>query len=86
MLKPELQRLVGTPIMSAVNTLSAMGFRCSDVTRQALHSGQKSAGTFLCTPLRDVDPNRGQGNLLLTFSEQGVVLDVLQNNEDSSAA
>ncbi len=84
MLSPELQSLVGVPIMSAVNALSAMGFRCSDITKLAVHSGPKPAGTFFCTAPPGVDPHRGQSDLLLTFSEQGVVLDIILNAPSSA--
>lgn len=81
----ELQSLVGTQIMSAVSALSAMGFRCRDISRQAIHPVLKPAGTFLCTAGDDKVATTQPLSILLPFSEQGVVIAVIPNAPGSQA-
>lgn len=76
----ELQSLVGTPIMSAISVLSAMGFRCRDISRQAHHPILKPAGTFLCISDEDKADETSARSILLPFSEQGLVIDVIPND------
>jgi hypothetical protein len=73
----ELQSLVGAQVMSATSVLSALGFRCIDISRQTLHPGHQPAGTFLCTLRRDGDAKAKPLTILLHFSEQGVVTAVI---------
>jgi hypothetical protein len=81
----ELQSLVGAQIMCAISALSAMGFRCVDISRQTLHLGHQPAGIFLCTLRRDVDAKAQPLAILLHFSEQGVVTAVTPSADRSDS-
>ena len=76
----ELQSLVGTQIMSAISVLSSMGFRCRDISRQAIHPVLKPAGTFLCISSDAKAATSTPVSILLPFSDQGVVIDVIPND------
>jgi hypothetical protein len=77
----DLQSLVGTPIMSAISILSSMGFRCTDVTRQAINTLPKAAGTFSCKAVEYLGAETRNIDILLSFSDKGIVMDVSKNEQ-----
>jgi hypothetical protein len=80
----ELRSLIGTPVMSAINTLSAMGFSCKDISKEAVRPSLKIAGVLHCTQ-RGSHPNSPSLSVILPFSGDGIILDVRQaEDEDAS--
>ena len=75
----DLHGLIGTPIMSAISILSSMGFRCKDISRQAIHRLPKAAGTFSCTANQSLGADTRNIDLTLSFSDKGIVMDVIKN-------
>jgi hypothetical protein len=73
----EFPTLIGTPVMSAINTLSAMGFSCKDVSREVLRPSLKIAGILHCTK-QATEANIEPLFIVLPFSEDGIILDVIQ--------
>jgi hypothetical protein len=72
----DLHSLVGTPIMSAISILSSMGFRCTDITRQVIHTLPNAAGTFSCKAIQSLGAETKNLDILLSFSDKGIVMDV----------
>ena len=78
-LEHDLHSLIGTPIMSAIGILSSMGFRCTDISRQTIHTLPKAAGTFSCKAIQSLGAETKDIDILLSFSDKGIVMDVIKN-------
>jgi hypothetical protein len=81
--KPEFHGLIGTQIMTAISVLASMGFRCTDISKQAPPTALNSAGTFSCTAIVQSEHGATYTDILLPFSEHGVVMDVIHNERTS---
>jgi hypothetical protein len=81
---PDLQGLIGTPLMSAINALSAMGFRCRDISRGAVRPSLEIAGMLHCTK-HGSGSNSQSLSIILPFSNEGIILDVIPPESDDPA-
>ncbi|MEB3317865.1 MAG: hypothetical protein VKO39_06975 [Cyanobacteriota bacterium] len=81
--KPEFRSLIGTQIMTAISVLASMGFRCTDISKQVPCTDLKSAGTFSCTAIKRSADGMTYTDLILPFSEKGVVMDIIHNQRTS---
>ena len=77
----DLHSLIGTPIMSAISILSSMGFRCTDITRQTIHTSPNVAGTFSCKAIQSLEAESRDIDIILSFSDKGIVIDVCKNEQ-----
>jgi hypothetical protein len=77
----ELRSLIGIPIMSAINTLSAMGYSCKDISKETVRPTLKIAGVLHCTK-QSSEANTDSVFIVLPFSEEGIILDVIELKPD----
>ncbi|MFN9643907.1 MAG: hypothetical protein ACK6BG_02005 [Cyanobacteriota bacterium] len=75
----EHRDLIGITLMSAINTLSAMGFSCKDISKDVLRPSLKIAGMLHCSK-PGAPATTKPISILLPFSSDGIILDVLQGN------
>jgi hypothetical protein len=73
----ELRSLIGIPVMSAINTLSAMGFSCKDISKEAVRSSLKIAGILHCTK-QSSEAHLSPVSIVLPFSEEGIILEIIE--------
>jgi hypothetical protein len=77
----ELKSLIGTPIMSAISVLSSMGFRCADISKQTTVRSPLAVGTFSCRPADHSGEDLKHIELILPFSDTGIVTDVIKTEK-----
>ncbi len=80
----DINGLVGIQIMTAKGILSSMGFRCTDVSRQATYTSLNPAGTFSCTATKQLGLGVKYIDIVLPFSEKGIVMDAIKNERTAN--
>lgn len=76
---PELHGLAGIPIMTAISVLSAMGFRCKDISKQMVFPSLRPAGTFSCIAIKSSGLGNKVMEIILPFSDKGIGMEIIQN-------
>ena len=76
----DFSQLNGGQVSAAIDLLSSMGFVCSDVSTEAVYTSIQPAGTYSCTRAESSGLSRRFLDIVLPFSENGIVLAVYRTD------